>query len=91
MFTTVIGTGATLLVLRFPWLMHWVNHGRHMTAIATYRYELNSANHAGGYALMLMSFPVIGLFVGYLAAVIANPAPLDARSPSPGLPMTSGE
>ena len=90
-FTTVLGTGAILLVLRFPWLMYWVNHGRHLTAVATYRYELNTENNAGGYALMLMSFPVIGLLVGYLAAVIANPAPLDARSPSPGLPMTSGE
>jgi len=38
-----------------------------------------------------MFFPVIGLITSYLAAVIANPAPLDARSPSPGLPMTSGE
>ena len=90
-FTAVLGTGAILLVLRFPSLMHWVNHGRHLTAVATYRYELNTENNAAGYALMLMSFPVIGLFVGYLAAVIANPAPLDARSPSPGLPMTSGE
>ena len=91
MFTTALGTGTTLLVFRFPWLMEWVNHGRHLTAVATYRYELNTENNAGGYALMLMSFPVIGLFVGYLAAVIANPPPLDARSPSPGLPMTSGE
>ena len=42
MFTTVLGTGAILLVLRFPSLMHWVNHGRDLTAVATYRYELNT-------------------------------------------------
>src|SRR5690348_8167632 len=38
--------------------------------------------HTGAYVLMLMFFPVIGLITSYLAAVIANPAPLDARSPS---------
>ena len=24
-----------------PWLLHWLNHGRHLTAFATYRYELS--------------------------------------------------
>jgi hypothetical protein len=40
--------------------------------------------------VLVLAVPVIGLITSYLAAVIANPAPLDARSPSPGLPMTSG-
>jgi hypothetical protein len=35
MFTSVLGTGTTLLMLRSPWLMHWFNHGRHLTAFAT--------------------------------------------------------
>ena len=88
---TTLGTGTTMLMLKSPWLLHWLNHGRHLTGFATYRYELNTTNHTGAYVLMLMFFPVIGLITSYLAAVIANPAPLDARSPSPGLPMTSGE
>ena len=91
MTVTTLGTGTTMLMLKSPWLLHWLNHGRHLTAFATYRYELNTTNHTGAYVLMLMFFPVIGLITSYLAAVIANPAPLDARSPSPGLPMTSGE
>ena len=91
MAVTTLGTGTTMLMLKSPWLLHWLNHSRHLTAFATYRYELNTTNHTGAYVLMLMFFPVIGLITSYLAAVIANPAPLDARSPSPGLPMTSGE
>src|SRR5690348_12489216 len=91
MAVTTLGTGTTMLMLKSPWLLHWLNHGRHLTAFATYRYELYTINHTGAYVLMLMFFPVIGLITSYLAAVIANPAPLDARSPSPGLPMTSGE
>jgi hypothetical protein len=91
MAVTTLGTGTTMLMLKSPWLLHWLNHGRHLTAFATYRHELNTTNHTGAYVLMLMFFPVIGLITSYLAAVIANPAPLYARSPSPGLPMTSGE
>ena len=91
MFTATLGTGTTLLTVRSPWLLHWFTHGRHMTALATYRYELNTAGHAGGYVLMLMFFPVIGLIMSSLAAAIANPAPSDAWSSRPGLPITYGE
>jgi hypothetical protein len=84
MFTTVLGTGTTLLTLRSPWLLDWVNHGRHLTAFAAYRYELNTANAAGGYVLMLLSFPVVGLFMSSLAAAIANPAPQESGSAGPG-------
>jgi hypothetical protein len=93
MFTTVLGTGTTLLMLKSPWLLHWLNHGRHMTPFVTYRYEFYTVNHTGAYVLMLMSFPVIGLFMSSLAAAIANPAPCQpqVRPSGPGLPMTSGE
>jgi hypothetical protein len=92
MLVSILGIGATLLTLRSPWLLHSVTHGRHMTGLAAYRYEYNTAGHAGGYALMLMVFPVIGLIMSSLAAVIANPAPLpDVRSPGAGLPVTHGE
>ena len=86
MAVTTLGTGTTVLMLKSPWLLHWLNHGRHLTAFATYRYELHTTNHTGAYVLMLMFFPVIGLITSYLAAAIANPAPLDARPSGPGLP-----
>jgi hypothetical protein len=91
MFTAALGTGATLLTLRYPSLLHWVTHGRQMTGIVAYRYELNAANHASRYVDMLMFFPVIGLIISSLAAAIANPAPPDARPSRPGLPITDGE
>ena len=75
MFTIFLGTGTTLLMLKYPWLLHWFTHGHHLTAMATYRYELHAVNRAGPYGLMLISFPVIGLFMSSLTAVIANPAP----------------
>jgi hypothetical protein len=80
-------------MLKSPWLLHWLNHGRRMTGFVTYRYELYTVNHAGAYVLMLMSFPVIGLFMSSLVAAIANPAPCHppVRSSAPGLPITSGE
>jgi hypothetical protein len=93
MFTMTLGTGLTLLTVRSPWLLRLVTHGRHMDALTTYRYELNTAQHAGGYLLMLMFFPVIGLMMSYLAAVIANPVSRlpEIRSSGPGLSTTYGE
>jgi hypothetical protein len=90
MVVTTLGTGTTVLMLTSPWLLHWLTHGRHLTAFATYRYELYTVNHTGGYVLMLMFFPVIGLFMSTLAARFANHPP-DVRSPGPALAMTSGE
>jgi hypothetical protein len=90
MVVTTLGTTTTVLMLKSPWLLHWLTQGRHLTAFATYRYELYTVNHTGGYVLMLMFFPVIGLFMSTLAAGFANHPP-DVRSPGPGLAMTSGE
>jgi hypothetical protein len=81
LFVSALGTGTTLLTFKSPWLLHLVNHGQQMTAVATYRYEFNAVNGAAGYALMLMSFPVIGLIMSSLAAAIANPAPSQSSSP----------
>jgi hypothetical protein len=75
MLTSMLGAGTALLLVKSPGLVHWVTPGRHLTAIATYRYELNTGNNAGGYLLMLMFFPVIGLVMSTLAAAITNPAP----------------
>jgi hypothetical protein len=75
MFTSMLGTGTAVLMTRSPWLVHWFTHGRPLTAIAVYRYELNTVSNVGGYPLMLMFFPVIGLVMSTLAAAITNPAP----------------
>ena len=81
LFTTALGTGTTMLMLKSPSLLHWLNHGQRLTAVATYRYELYAGNGVGAYVLMLISFPVIGLIMSSLAAAIANPAPRQSSSP----------
>ena len=81
LFTTALGTGTTLLTLKSPWLLHWLNHGQHLTALATYRYELFASMGADGYGLMLICFPVIGLIMSSVAAAIANPAPRQPGRP----------
>jgi hypothetical protein len=73
---SVFGTGTTALMLRSAWLLHWLNHGQQLTAIAAYRYEIQAGAGVNSYASMLIIFPVIGLFISAAAAAIANPAPL---------------
>ncbi len=75
LFTAALGTGTVMLTLKSPRLLHWLNHGQHLTAVATYRYELYTGQGALRYGLVLISFPVIGLIMSSLAAAIANPAP----------------
>ena len=66
MFTTALGTGTTMLMLKSPWLLHWLNHGRHLTAFATYRYELNTDQpRRRAMCSCCMFFPVIGLIMSY--------------------------
>jgi len=78
LFTAALGTGTVVLMLKSPWLLHWLNHGQRLSALATYRYELYTSQGAGSYVLMLTCFPVIGLIMSSLAAAIANPAPRQA-------------
>jgi len=84
MVTSILGTGTALLMVRFPVLVHWFTHGRPLTALAAYRYELNTVSNVGGYTLMLMFFPVIGLIMSCLAVAITGPVPRESGSPGSG-------
>ncbi len=78
MFVSALGTGTTALMLRSAWLLHWLNHGQHLTAIAAYRYEISAGADANVYLFMLIWFPVIGLFMSALGATctpLGRPAP----------------
>jgi hypothetical protein len=89
MFVAALGTGTTALMLRSAWLLHWLNHGHQLTAIAAYRYEANASSGAAVYLFMLIWFPVIGLIMGALGAACTPPG-----RPAPGelvpVPATSG-
>ena len=88
LFTTALGTGTIALMLRSAWLLHWLNHGHQLTAIAAYRYEDNAGGGAAVYLFMLIWFPVIGLFMSVLGAActpLGRPAPGEL-TPVPATP-----
>jgi hypothetical protein len=78
LLVSALGTGTTALMLRSAGLLHWLNHGHQLTAIAAYRYEANASSGAAVYLFMLIWFPVIGLIMSALAAActpLGRPAP----------------
>jgi hypothetical protein len=78
LFVSALGFGTTALMLRSPWLLHWLNHGQHLTAIAAYRYEIIAGTNTNVYPFMLIWFPVIGLIMSVLGAACT---PLDRPAP----------
>jgi len=89
MFVSALGTGTIALMLRSTWLLHWLNHGHQLTAIAAYRYEANASSGAAVYLFMLIWFPVIGLLMSALGAActpLSRPAPGEL-APVPATPL----
>jgi hypothetical protein len=88
LFVSALGTGTIALMLRSTWLLHWLNHGHQLTAIAAYRYETNASSNAAVYLFMLIWFPVIGLIMSALGAActpFGRPAPGEL-TPVPATP-----
>ena len=65
---TVAGTGTIALMLHAAWLRTLFGHGQHLNAVVLYSHELDASSNAQGYLLMCLAFPVIGLFMGAMAA-----------------------
>jgi hypothetical protein len=85
LFVSALGTGTIALMLRSTWLLHWLNHGHQLTAIAAYRYEANASSNAAVYLFMLIWFPVIGLIMSALGAACTRPGP-EELTPVPVTP-----
>jgi len=88
LFTTALGTGTIALTLRSPWLLHVLNHGHQLAAIAAFRYESYAADGANVYLFMVIWFPVIGLFMSAIGAActpLGRPAPREL-APVPARP-----
>ena len=88
LFVSALGFGTTALMLRSAWLLHWLNHGQHLTAIAAYRYEISAGADTNVYLFMLIWFPVIGLIMSALGAActpLGRPAPREL-TPVPATP-----
>ena len=84
LFVSALGTGTIALMLRSAWLLHWLNHGHQLTAIAAYRYEANASSNAAVYLFMLIWFPVIGLIMSALGAACT---PLGRSAPGELTPI----
>ena len=90
LFVMVFGTGTVALLVRSASVRDWLYHGQHLTASAVYGRELYASQNVGGYFLLLVGFPVIGLLLGLTGAAatsVAGPLP---DSGGPGGPPGAG-
>ncbi len=85
LLVSALGFGTTALTLRSGSLLHWLNHGQHLTAIAAYRYEISASTDTNVYLFMLIWFPVIGLLMSALGVACSQARPGDRRT-DPGPP-----
>ena len=69
---TVLGTATIALMPRAAWLRHWLFPGQHLLAAANRSHELAASSSVGGYGLILIGFPVIGLALGFLSSKAAT-------------------
>ena len=80
LIVAVLGTGTVALMPRAAWLRHWLYPGRHLLAAAVHSRELTAINGSGAYGLILIAFPIIGLFLG----IFSSAAVVEWSGPPPG-------
>ena len=80
LFVTVLGSGTTALLVKSALVRDWLYHGQHLTASAVYGRELYSSMDTTGYFLLLIGFPIAGVFMGLVGAAIANVARTRAQA-----------
>ena len=80
LIVAVLGTGTVALMPRAAWLRHWLYPGQHLTAAAVHSRELTASNGSGAYGLILIAFPIIGLFLG----IFSSAAVVEWSGPPPG-------
>jgi hypothetical protein len=92
LIVTVLGTATIALMPRAAWLRHWLFPGQHLLASAVRSHELAANSSVGGYGLILIGFPVIGLALGALGSLAsteslaATQAGLDGLDATPARP-----
>jgi hypothetical protein len=84
LIVAVLGTGTVALMPRAAWLRDWLYPGQHLLAAAAYHHELAASSSIGGYGLILIAFPVIGLVLGFSgsAAAMESPGPPPEAGPA---------
>ena len=86
LIVTVLGTGTVALMPRVAWLRHLLYPGQHLLTAAAYSHELAAAKSVGGYGLILLIFPVVGLLLGMASGVPTDSATSPGPSPGGGGP-----
>jgi hypothetical protein len=86
MIVAVLGTGTVALMPSAAWLRDWLYPGQHLLAHIAYRHELAASSSVGGYGLLLITFPVIGLMLGFSSSAAAIGSPGSSGSPGEGGP-----
>lgn len=87
LFVTAFGTGTTALMLRSAGLRDWLYGGLHLNALDLYHHELYSSMGTQMYALMCVTFPIIGLLMGAVGVAGTRPA---AEPVPEGRPLIQG-
>ena len=87
LMVTVLGTVTIALMPRAGWVLRWLYPGQHLPVAVAYHHELTASAGAGGYGLVLVAFPVIGLVMGLAAGGgAAQPGPPPGRGGPPPPP-----
>jgi hypothetical protein len=89
LIVTVLGTGTVALLPRAAWLRHWLYPGQHLVPAVARGHELAAASTVGGYGLILLAFPLVGLLLGLFACSVW-PVGQAALAPAGG-PLTAPE
>jgi hypothetical protein len=87
LMVTVLGTGTVALMPRAAWLRNLLYPGQHLLPAVAYSREFAAASgRVGGYGLILLAFPAIGLVMGLFGVSIGNSAgnPAASSGSSPG-------
>lgn len=72
LIVTALGTATIALMPTAAWLRHLLYPGQHLTAAAIRGHELAARASVGGYGLIMIAFPVIGLALGSLSSLAAT-------------------
>jgi len=86
LMVTVLGTGTVALMPRAAWLRNLLYPGQHLLPAVAYSHEFAASERVGGYGLILLAFPVIGLVMGLLGMAIGDSVTPSGSSPDGGGP-----
>jgi hypothetical protein len=86
LLVTVLGTGTVALMPRAAWLQNLLYPGQHLLPAVVHSRDFAASSTVGGYGLILLAFPVIGIVMGLFGVAIGDSATLSGSGPGGGGP-----